>query len=266
MKRRGRRFPVLVAGAIVVLCTGIAAWWLWPEGETRQDAASTKRDLIKEVKPAAAPKAEPVEAKVEDDDPNGMPTEVGQTKNGYIKLPNGRLHRVVGVHTNSSVVVKDKYAIFDHPSENVLAAILTIEPGQTLVGTPDYRGAFKEDFLKSLSEPIIVKEDDPADVKEVKRALVEAKADLKAAYDRGEDIEDIVIRSREEFQHLAQYKQDLRVEVLKYAEREDVTSEDLDDFVNAANKMLEKKGIAPLRNSALTRIKLRMKEEWEERK
>lgn len=50
----------ILAALIVVTGAGIAAWWLWPNGETQRGAAPTvKPARIKEVKPAAAPVAKP---------------------------------------------------------------------------------------------------------------------------------------------------------------------------------------------------------------
>ena len=44
-----------------------------------------------------------------------------------------------GITNNTSLFeAKPKYAIFNHNSENTIAAYLTITPGQTLVGSPTY--------------------------------------------------------------------------------------------------------------------------------
>ena len=59
MKRRGRRFPIVVAGAIAVIVAAVAWFVLSPPEETRQDAASAKKALIKEVMPVKASKGAP---------------------------------------------------------------------------------------------------------------------------------------------------------------------------------------------------------------
>lgn len=251
---------LLLGVASLVVLGAVGVWWLsLDDGAAASSERPCRSGLIKEVKPSAAPKAEeppPV-------DPKARPTKVGEKVNGFVMLPNGRIHKMSGtVLTNS--IVRGSYAIFDHASENVIAGILTIRPGMTVFGTPHYDSpGFTEDFLQSIKEPIIVRQDDPDDVKELKRAVNEAKADLKAAYDRGENIGEILLRARAEFQDLARYKHDLRKEVYQYADRENVTPEDVETYLQAANKMLESRGIAPLEDTPLTRIKLKMKESWE---
>ena len=48
-------FRGLIVVVVVILGAAVAAWWLWPTGETQQDAASTKKGLIREVTPVLAP-------------------------------------------------------------------------------------------------------------------------------------------------------------------------------------------------------------------
>ena len=69
-KRKGFRFPIrgAIAGAIFSLGAAVAAWWLWPSGESAGETPpSQTRQRIKEVKPAASPKA----AEVKPKDPPG---------------------------------------------------------------------------------------------------------------------------------------------------------------------------------------------------
>lgn len=194
-------------------------------------------------------------------DPNARPKKLGEKINGYVLLPNGQMHKIIGeTHLLST---KPKAAIFDYPADNIIAGILTLRPGETVIGSVNYNGRFTSSFLKSLRSPIIVNADDPDEIKELKRAVNEAKIELKEAYDRGEDIEELIIKAREEFRDLAQYKQDLRKELLRYANRDAVTSDDVTDYMNAVNIMLEEKGIAPINDIPFAAIKLKMKEEWE---
>ena len=164
----------LIAAAVAVLIAGVAAWLMWPEAEK---PVEVKKEVKKSVKaePVRPVKEKPVveeEVKEEKSATEKLgPQKVGETRNGYIKLPSGRLHRVRGVITNSLSAVqnKGKYEIFAHHSENEIACLLTIQPGQGLVGTPRYNGRFTRDFLKSLETPIIINEDDSEEDKELKR-------------------------------------------------------------------------------------------------
>jgi hypothetical protein len=203
---------------------------------------------------------EPAPVKI---DPNARPTKVGETVNGYIKLPSGRLHKVRGVITNSvsAIQTKGKYEIFEHHCENEIACLLTIQPGQGLVGTPRYNGRFKKEFLESLKKPIVINDDDSEEDKELKRNVNLAKQELKAAYDRGEDIEKIMLDTRREYQDLAMYKQELRQLIYEYKKTENPSDQDIEDYVTSANKLLEAKGNAPLNIGPISRRKLMMMRE-----
>lgn len=250
-----------VLALVVVWAIGSLVWWFMAANpEAKEKKVRTDGDIV-EVEPAKVKEVvAPVEPEVKPIDPNARPTKVGETLNGYIKLPSGRLHRVKGVITNSvsATQFKGAYEIFDHHCENEIACLLTIRPGEGLVGTPRYNGRFKKEFLESLKTPIVVSADDSPEEQELKRNVIQAKIELKDALDRGEDIEQIMLDTRKEYQDLARYKMELQGLINDYKKEEGVTDDDVEDFVQAANKKLEEKGIAPLNVGPITRQKLRM--------
>lgn len=248
-----------IAGVVVVI-VGVLAWWLLSPSAVKSESQKAERDRrIKEVKPSIAPKTnEVVKVEPKKVDPNARPTKVGEIVNGYIKLPSGRIHKRVGVITNTaSAMAKLPCEIFRHHSENELACYLWIEPGTEIVDMPRHNGRFTKDFLESLKEPIIVTQDDTAEQAQLKRAVNEAKIELKAAYDRGEDIEQIVYDTRAELRKLGLYKQEIRQQLLEYRKKENVSDADVQDFLTACNQMLEQKGIAPLKVGPLARRNLK---------
>ena len=253
-KRKGFRFPVrgAIAGAIVVFGAGVAAWWLWPTGEMRQDAASTKQGLIKEVTPAAAPTNREVVA--ESAPPKKTrPTMIGETVGNFVMLKDGRIYERRNVITNS-VASRPKrwHQIFEHKCNNEIALMLTLEPGESLVGERHYNGTFKRSFLKSLATPIIVTGEDTPEQAQLKRDVIAARLELKDAMDRGEDIEQIMIDSRSELQRLNSVKREINKMYIK--EKKNCKSpEDVKDLFDACNKMLEEKGISPLANNPITK-------------
>lgn len=268
-KGGGRPSVVLkgaLAGAIVVVAAG-GAFWLLTGDKSMPEQSKKEVVRIAEVTPTlSTPK--PAEGKIEAPpkiDPNARPTKVGETLNGYIKLPSGRLHRVLGVVTNSATAsIKGKYEIFDHACENEIAGFLSMEPGQGLVGTPRYNGRFKRDFLESLKHPIIVSKDDSPENAALKRNVIQAKLELKEALDRGEDIEQIMLDTRKEMQDLARYKQELKQQLHEMVKGDSkMTTEEMENLLKAANQMLDAKGIAPMTFGPLTRRKIMMMREKE---
>ena len=66
---------------------------------------------------------------------------------------------------------------------------------------------------------------------------------------------------------MSRYKQELRADIYEYTRKtEGITEQDVDDYIAAANRLLEAKGIAPLRKSWLTSLKLRMNQHKEDGK
>ena len=249
-----------IAAGVAVAALAIGAWFvlsksqgnLPPEGKTK------KPSKIADATPKiAAPK--PVEANIEPPkvDPNARPTKVGEVVNGYVLLPSGRLHRRTGVITNSVASrAKGAYHIFDHASDNEIACYLSVKPGDALVGPARYTGRFKERFLESIKTPIIVTQEDTPEQAKLKRDVIAARLQLKDALDRGEDIEQIMLDTRRELQDLARYKGELRKQFNELRRAEGATKEDVDTLLEACNKMLESKGIAPMKFGPITRRKL----------
>ena len=163
--------------------------------------------------------------------------------------------------TNNTSQTEERpfYQIFDHSSENDIAGFLTMEPGETLVGTPSYERWFVKDFLKSLETPIVVTDDDTPEQAALKREMIKVKIDLKARHDAGEDIAAIMTATHEEYQRLAEYK-DTIWDLLREARRDsNSTDQDIEDFISAANVQLEAKGIAPIELGPVTRHMLRLR-------
>ena len=248
---------VLAGGLVVALA--LAVWCLLSKSEKPASPESDQaRDkTIAEVTPAAPPKVE--EPKVEPPkpiDPNARPTKVGEVVNGYVKLPSGRIHKRVGVITNS-VASRPKgwYEIFDRNCDNEIACYLTLKPGDTLIGTPRYNGRFVKDFLESIKEPIVISPDDTPEQAQLKKEVIATRLELKDAYDRGEDIEQIMLDTRQQFQDLMHYKMEIR-QLFNEERKQCMTEQEVEDTFDACNKLLESKGIAPIKFGPIIRRRL----------
>lgn len=162
---------------------------------------------------------------------------------------------------SSQTETPPEYQIFKHASENEIAALLTLTPGETLVGSPSYERWFARDFQKSLREPIEITEDDTPEQVALKREMIAVKADLQARVAEGEDIAEIMRETRAEYQRLADYKQTIW-DALREARRDpELTDEDIELFLEHANRKLEEKGIAPITLGPVTRHMLRLRKD-----
>lgn len=143
---------------------------------------------------------------------------------------------------------RDKPRRFDHQAEEAIASLLEITPGATIVGSIDYHkhGRFEQSFKESLASPTQTLQTDDAYTRELKSAVNEVKADLKQRMDAGEDIADLMTKSRDELQQLGLFRMQLQRELNEIRKDDKTTAEEYEDFVKAANVMLEQKGAKPL--------------------
>lgn len=256
--KRTARLRGLIAGCVVV-AVGVIALFVLRGGDAAKaepKTAPTEKPFAKVAPVKPAPVAAPQKPEPKPVDPNARPTKVGEMVNGYVKLPSGRIHKVTGVITNSIANrPKAKYEIFERRCNNEIAAYLTINPGDTIVGTPVYNGRFKKDFLDSLKEPITISEEDSPENAQLKRDVIAARQELKDAMDRGEDIEKIMLDTRAELQSLMVAKMQLRH--LFFEERKKCqTEQEVKDLFDACNKTLEERGIAPITYGPITKRNL----------
>lgn len=243
------------------IAVAVVAIVLLRQGETptenKGEVASKKRNPIKQVSPSIpAPRPESKE-EVKPVDPNARPTKVGEVVNGYVMLPSGRIHKPSGVVTNRVANYgKSKYSIFENRSDNEIAGILMMKPGDAVVGTKRYDKWFTQQFLKSIETPITASEDDEPWQTELKGLVKQARLELKQAYDNGEDIAAIMTESRQQLQDLGKYKQAIRQ---LYAQniKECKSEEELGELQKAVNIMLEEKGCAPMNFTPLTKMNLK---------
>lgn len=150
---------------------------------------------------------------------------------------------------------------FKHYTDQTIAVLLNTEPGTGFVGDVQYGKRFTEQFLKHLNDPIEISPDDSEDVKELKKAVIETRKELKARYDLGEDVGEIIQKTREELRELGAYKQELEKQLGELSRRRDMTEKDLDDYVTAANMMLESRGCSKLTMPEFIRRGVRMREQ-----
>ena len=257
----------LVAGALVVVVAAVAVYFIFKDNAKPETPKEPKKARTITELPTPAHKPAPVVSEVKLEKPKEIPYWERPTTNGLNEMQIRKwkhAHRPPPGYTNTTSLTEapPAYAIFQHPCENTIAGYLTMTPGETLVGTPHYGPKFTQQFLKSLENPIIVTKDDTPEQAELKRLMIETKIDLKARYDQGEDIGKILEDTHAEYQRLATIKSDIQQEFDEFRKNPDATLEDVEIFLQAANKLLEGKGVAPLEMSPIAkRMLLRRKVE-----
>ena len=259
-RQRKARKPVSLYALAALACLAVisASLLIITREEPQTDKPSPKaaksrsEDIVSTRKPTP-PSIPPV---VEDDKTEIPYWEVDASQtNGFTTTMQKKWehrHRPKYEFNNPTRKPRAKYRIFSHRSENEIAALLMATPGASMIGRPNYHG-LTEDFMKSCEEPIVVSPDDDEYTQRLKRDMIQAKIEVRQRMADGETLEKIIEETRAEYRKLSEYKRTLTKEVMDIIRKEDVSVEDIDNFVDAANKMLDAKGISPIKVSNITK-------------
>ncbi len=257
---------VLLAAAVVAaLCAAVVVCFLLRDSGKSVPKAPEKPSggKIAEVTPVAVTNRAPVAPKEE-----GKKVEIRKLEDGrFMKYVDGK---EAWMYPRKSIdppartngqnrVLSIEQRIFKYRSDMEIAGLLMAQPGDMAIGDPEYDKFFKQDFLKSLVDPAFPRDGDTEEERALKNAVTEVKAELKERYDAGEDLAKIMYDARKELRELGAYKQELEEEVRKCAKDGNLSAEDIDDLVDAANVMLESRGIAPIRKGGFLRHQLKLR-------
>ena len=177
-----------------------------------------------------------------------IPDNVHPDARGIMRYPNGQRW----ADPNDLHIVKhpEKRKLFTRTCDNQLAIMLTLDPSKMAPFLIGQRRPYGDKFIKEFNDSLFDKyEPDPNDTEEeatIRQMVMETRTELKAAMDRGEDIAKIMNNTQEELDRLCQYQEDLKRELKAIQYDESVSDEEFEDYVSAANKMLEKQGLSGL--------------------
>ena len=251
----------LIVGAIVVVAAIAAYFFIFREESKNGDEKSEKKSRVVREAPK---KITPVRTQQATDEEAGRLSEKPKhywerdTTNGLSEAQIRKwkfMHQPAPSYTNNTMATRPRaaYAIFPTWPENEIANLMTAEPGRGLVGTPVYGPKFEEEFLKSCETPIIVTDEDSEYQRQLKKDMVQMKIELRQRMSEGESLGRILLDARKELQRLAQIKRDVEAEVKTMMKESAHSEEDVDTFIEAANTMLQGKGISPIKINPITR-------------
>ena len=252
------------AVAAVVVVAGIGFFFLFSNSSPKEvhPVTKTPKKEIPETKPVkvAHKKAEPEPYKESPEElrRNGMWTD----ENGNLRRRDGsyffgKPNKEKPLQVNLSSRHPEQTA-FKRSSEISIAHVLMIEPGEPIENWVKFGKRFNDDFKASLDEKIEILPEDDDYVKELKRAVIETKEELRHRMNQGEDVAEIINEARAELERLGQYREDLKKQVLEIANDPNLTEKDLEDLSKAADEMLKDKGVPTLSNSKIFKLQLRL--------
>ena len=274
------QFPVL-AGIVAVFAAAVALFAVFRASEDRSPDSGVRRPgaggRIAEAKPAAAPKAATPKAEAsKTSGPRLSPTQIMgrrglpietyghktyRDEHGVLRYEGGL--RVYDPNRPSRKLQTKEAppAIFPHSSENAIAAIMTLTPGDLIVGEFEYGDDFIVDFNESLSHEIEYSADDTEYTRRVKDAVKAVKKELREAMNRGEDIAQIMNDAMNDLRNMAKYRQEIMAMVSETADSDDAPDEDVKDIIKAANMMFRERGIKEIDDNEFIRMSLILERE-----
>lgn len=254
----------LIAGAAIVLI-GIVALYFVSGDKEEQSSDKKVSTKIAEVEPEIA--TQDVVSVVKEDAPKKKskyidydPDKVYRDERGVLRYKKGdgrvphsdeEMEKYVIHHT----VYDTGLPQFKHNCEMEIAVLLTLEPGQMIFGDIERNRMWKEEFMRSIVDPTEVTKDDTDEDKEIKKAVEATKKDLVERMKAGEDIGEILDDARSEMRRLATYKDELLAIAREAAEGVE-TIDEVNTHLEAVNKMLEDKGLAPVKDTAIVKYKI----------
>lgn len=149
---------------------------------------------------------------------------------------------------------------FVYDSEELIANLLEIEPGTLMFGELPYGRRFNDDFKQAIMQKVKINPEDDEYTKELKRQVQAVKDDFKQIMLNGGDVGEEMRKARNELKELGIYKETLKRELFALRKSGEYSSDDMKDFITAANKMLEDKGLSPLNVPAVFLRNLELKE------
>jgi len=267
VKAKAKPSPVrgIVAGLVVVVAVVACYFAFFSASEKQQKVVEQKKPTtIKEVKPAPAPK--PI---VEEEDLGWVTNRKGQVvkkrkpetyrdERGVLRYKAGGARAPEEHEFDNPIKIStaSNHPEFKHSCENEIATLLTIEPGDMLAGEPNYGERFKKDFIQALLEPIEINEDDSERDKEIKRLVEEQKHELAKRIKDGEDLETIFTEARAEARRLAAVRNEIVQMAHEMASDGQMSEQEMTDCYEAANKMLEAKGLEPMKYGGIMKRRM----------
>jgi len=257
----------LVALAIVVVGGGLAWWIVAGRRAHVTDVPVVPRapSLIKEHQPVVVTNAPKNSAEKSHAEQQAEWKRRGYPKNPWgSKIPADLEYKPHWLYTEEDYARIDPSYFARHAefkkrsaanpwkttSDSQLSTLLFADPSQPNLSIPFDRHFVKQ-FVDSLDKPIVIDpEKDSAELQEQKKTMIAVREALKKEMDAGNDITEILNAERETQLRLRGLRENLMAN-LREIEKTAASEQEMSDYIEAANQMLEKEGLSKVRMSLL---------------
>lgn len=256
----------LIAAAIVILGVGAAVWFLMPKTEKPVDEKNVSEvKTIGEAKVTAinTNRTEKQSVAKRTSGNSGLSLSAQRSRERIRRRNerNGIRDFIPPAHTSSVVVVNAAAKHFVNPADQWVAIMLTAPLGERPIGDPQmiFGEKFRSHFAQSAATKIEIYPDDPDEVKELKQAVIDTKKDLFSRVRNGEDPCEIMKATFHEMQQLGLYKAELEAAVKAACLDNNLSDQEVEDTLTAANSMLSERGITNLKMPGVFKRRLKMR-------
>ena len=228
----------LVAGVLVCALAACAYFVFFADGNVVDSERDGTSKLITDAKSAKKSRT-----KTPTDKADVIAKKIGST-NALATINEKPVPSPENDYNGSFVVGRRRHKqkpIFALPAEGQLDSLVNTPVGGTFYGEEMFPG-FMEDFKASLTNKIVIADDDPPDVVDRKERVIAAKEDLRKAYEAGEDVEKIVRDAKKEmakkFESYCEFEHKLFE-----MRANNATKEEIAEYAIAAKAVMESHGI-----------------------
>lgn len=242
----------ILAGAVVVALALGAWWWIGGRGATALPPEKPKAE--KPAKPDAGKPAASRPPAGKGERPAATATNAPAAKPEARKVnPNERLDLVAV--TNKSGEVMERWRtpdgktharlippppVFDNVIDQTLSIALSVPPGHSLPPMPSLGPDSTKAFAEALKKPIVIKDDDPEDVKKAKLLVQSGREAIFEALKSGKSVQEIIADHCAAVNDNAELHNAVGVEYRKLIAEGDL--EAAEEYRSKANEILEKSG------------------------
>lgn len=250
-----------IAGVIVVLGAAAALYFFMPASTPKMifdETVENPRPKIAEVDyQKTAPTVEVVDVQRSK---AKTAAEKALERRRERNLRNGVRDFVPPVHTSVVHTVTIEQKLFSNRADQMLAILMTTEPGEDIFGEPeDYMGRnFKQELQNAVVSKIEFSPDDTEYERELKQMVIEAKQELFSRIRDGEDGCQVILDAYKELKNLGAYKDELKDCLEKAIRDESMSNEDVEFVLEAANKMLQERGISEMKMPGIYKARLKL--------
>ena len=248
----------ILAGLVVVAILGAAAYFIFSGKDVQPRAKAAKETgLIREVTPAAAPKAEEPVAARRKWGKDWRQKQISMIEQKYGTNLTQDLKTTLYFLKNPpqrSFKPKTEYSFLRHSSERTMYSLLAAEPGAFMLEPVEVGEGFNQDFINALVDKIEITNEDSDEVRKIKQFVTDAKKEIAALVkSEGKKPSELLNEHAKALYDLGRFQQNLENELNAARRNADLSDQDVEDMFRAANVLRKQKGLDELPIPGLTR-------------